>query len=123
MNPDYLSHIFSTKAEASLSSYIMDERMAAAKRLLATTGFSPPSKSVTRSESKTFPIFTGSSRKAAGRHRSSIGRGIFMDNHEHWSVPEKGLQRAKKQSVLGFFRSHALCFISYPQKSARSSFR
>jgi len=42
MNPDYLSHIFSTKAEASLSSYIMDERMAAAKRLLATTGFSPP---------------------------------------------------------------------------------
>lgn len=42
MNPDYLSHIFSTKAEASLSSYIMDERIAAAKRLLATTGFSPP---------------------------------------------------------------------------------
>ena len=41
MNPDYLSHIFSTKAGASLSSYIMDERMAAAKRLLATTGFSP----------------------------------------------------------------------------------
>ena len=42
MNPDYLSHIFSTKAGASLSSYIMDERMAAAKRLLATTGFPPP---------------------------------------------------------------------------------
>lgn len=42
MNPDYLSHIFSTKTGASLSSYIMDERMAAAKRLLATTGFSPP---------------------------------------------------------------------------------
>ena len=42
MNPDYLSHIFSTKAEGWLSSYIMDERMAAAKRLLATTGFSPP---------------------------------------------------------------------------------
>ena len=41
MNPDYLSHIFSTKAGASLSSYIMDERMAAAKRLLATTSFSP----------------------------------------------------------------------------------
>ena len=41
MNPDYLSHIFSTKAGASLSSYITDERMAAAKRLLATTGFSP----------------------------------------------------------------------------------
>ena len=41
MNPDYLSHIFSTKAGASLSSYIMDERMAAVKRLLATTGFSP----------------------------------------------------------------------------------
>ena len=41
MNLDYLSHIFSTKAGASLSSYIMDERMAAAKRLLATTGFSP----------------------------------------------------------------------------------
>ena len=110
MNLDYLSHIFSTKTGASLSSYIMDERMAA-------------SKSVTRSELQTFPTFTGSSRKAAGRHRSSIGRGIFMDNHEHWSVPEKGLQRAKKQSVLGFFRSHALCFISYPQKSARSSFR
>lgn len=66
MNLDYLSHIFSTKTGASLSSYIMDERMAAAKRLLATTSFSPPSKSVTRSESKTFPIFTGSSRKAAG---------------------------------------------------------
>lgn len=65
MNPDYLSHIFSTKAEASLSSYIMDERMAAAKRLLATTA-SPPSKSVTRSESQTFPTFIGSSRKAAG---------------------------------------------------------
>lgn len=42
MNPDYLSHIFSAKAGASLSSYIMDERMAAVKRLLATTGFSPP---------------------------------------------------------------------------------
>ena len=42
MNLDYLSHIFSTKTGASLSSYIMDERMAAAKRLLATTGFSPP---------------------------------------------------------------------------------
>ena len=41
INPDYLSHIFSTKAGASLSSYIMDERMAAAKRLLATTSFSP----------------------------------------------------------------------------------
>lgn len=41
MNLDYLSHIFSTKAGASLSSYIMDERMAAVKRLLATTGFSP----------------------------------------------------------------------------------
>lgn len=41
MNPDYLSHIFSAKAGASLSSYIMDERMAAVKRLLATTGFSP----------------------------------------------------------------------------------
>lgn len=67
MNLDYLSHIFSTKTGASLSSYIMDERMAAAKRLLATTGFSPPpSKSVTRSESQTFPTFTGSSRKAAG---------------------------------------------------------
>lgn len=65
MNLDYLSHIFSTKTGASLSSYIMDERMAAAKRLLATTSFSP-SKSVTRSESQTFPTFTGSSRKAAG---------------------------------------------------------
>lgn len=42
MNLDYLSHIFSTKTGASLSSYIMDERMAAAKRLLATTSFSPP---------------------------------------------------------------------------------
>lgn len=41
MNLDYLSHIFSTKTGASLSSYIMDERMAVAKRLLATTGFSP----------------------------------------------------------------------------------
>ena len=30
MNLDYLSHIFSTKTGASLSSYIMDERMAAA---------------------------------------------------------------------------------------------
>ena len=65
MNLDYLSHIFSTKTGASLSSYIMDERMAAAKRLLATTSFSP-SRSVTRSESQTFPTFTGSSRKAAG---------------------------------------------------------
>ena len=65
MNPDYLSHIFSTKTGASLSSYIMDERMAAAKRLLATTSFSP-SRSATRSESQTFPTFTGSSRKAAG---------------------------------------------------------
>ena len=41
MNPDYLSHIFSTKTGASLSSYIMDERMTTAKRLLATTSFSP----------------------------------------------------------------------------------
>ena len=64
MNLDYLSHIFSTKTGASLSSYIMDERMAAAKRLPPQA--SPPSKSVTRSESKTFPTFTGSSRKAAG---------------------------------------------------------
>ena len=123
MNPDYLSHIFSTKAEASLSSYIMDERMAAAKRLLATTGFSPPSKSVTRSELQTFPTFTGSSRKAAGRHRSSIGRGIFMDNHEHWSVPEKGSPAHKKSEFIGILRFHTLCLISYPQKSARSSFR
>ena len=46
-----------------------------------------------------------------------------MDNHEHWSVPEKGLQHAKKTECIGIFRSHALCFISYPQKSARSSFR
>lgn len=65
MNPDYLSHIFSTKTGASLSSYIMDERMAAAKRLLATTSFSPPSRSATRSESQTFPTFTDNSRKAA----------------------------------------------------------
>ena len=42
MNLDYLSHIFSTKTGASLSNYIMDEHMAAAKRLLATTGFYPP---------------------------------------------------------------------------------
>ena len=35
-----------------------------------------------------------------------------MDNHEHWSVPEKKVSSAqKKTSVLGFFRSHALCFI------------
>lgn len=40
MNPDYLSHIFSTKTGTSLSSYIMDERMASAKRLLATTSSS-----------------------------------------------------------------------------------
>lgn len=65
MNPDYLSHIFSTKAGASLSSYIMDERMAAANACLPPQA-SPPSKSVTRSESQTFPTFTGSSRKAAG---------------------------------------------------------
>lgn len=30
MNPDYLSHIFSTKTGASLGSYIMDERMTTA---------------------------------------------------------------------------------------------
>ena len=47
MNPDYLSHIFSAKAGASLSSYIMDERMAAVKRLLATTGFFKKSSGVT----------------------------------------------------------------------------
>ena len=40
MNLDYLSHIFSTKTGASLSSYIMDERMAAAKRLLDTAAVS-----------------------------------------------------------------------------------
>lgn len=46
-----------------------------------------------------------------------------MDNHEHWSVPEKGSRAHKKTECIGIFRSHALCFISYPQKSARSSFR
>lgn len=40
MNPDYLSHVFSTRTGTSLSSYIMDERMATAKRLLATTSLS-----------------------------------------------------------------------------------
>lgn len=40
MNADYLSHIFSTKTGTSLSSYIMDERMTTAKRLLATTSLS-----------------------------------------------------------------------------------
>lgn len=40
MNPDHLSHIFSTRTGTSLSSYIMDERMATAKRLLATTSLS-----------------------------------------------------------------------------------
>lgn len=63
MNPDYLSHIFSTKTGASLSSYIMDERMTTANVCLPPPA-SPLSKSVTRSESQTFPTFTGSSRKA-----------------------------------------------------------
>lgn len=40
MNPDYLSHTFSSKTGMSLSSYIMDERMSTAKHLLATTGYS-----------------------------------------------------------------------------------
>lgn len=37
-----------------------------------------------------------------------------MDNHEHWSGPEKGLQRAKKkQSVLGFFvPMHSVSFLT-----------
>ena len=36
-----------------------------------------------------------------------------MDNHEHQSVPEKGLQRAKKQSVLGFFvPMHSVSFLT-----------
>lgn len=40
MNPDYVSHTFSTRTGMSLSSYIMDERMSTAKNLLATTGYS-----------------------------------------------------------------------------------
>lgn len=40
MNSDYLSHVFSTRTGKSLSSYIMEERMATAKRLLATTSYS-----------------------------------------------------------------------------------
>ena len=40
MNPDYISHAFSTRTGMSLSSYIMNERMSAAKKLLATTGYS-----------------------------------------------------------------------------------
>lgn len=36
-----------------------------------------------------------------------------MDNHEPWSVPEKGLQRAKKQSVLEFFvPMHSVSFLT-----------
>lgn len=35
-----------------------------------------------------------------------------MDNHEPWSVPGKGLQRTKKQSVLEFFVSiHSVSFL------------
>lgn len=65
MNLDYLSHIFSTKTGASLSSYIMDERMVAAKRLLATTSFSPQ-QICDQIGIENVSYFTGSSRKAAG---------------------------------------------------------
>lgn len=41
VNPDYLSNMFSKKEGTSLSSYIMDERLRMAKRLLATTNMPP----------------------------------------------------------------------------------
>ena len=44
-----------------------------------------------------------------------------MDNREHWSVPEKGLQRAKKTECIGISRSHALCFISIIRLSAKGT--
>ena len=45
-----------------------------------------------------------------------------MDNHEHWSVPEKGLQRAKKQSVLGFFvPMHSVSFLTRKNANSGSS--
>lgn len=39
MNPDYVSHIFNTRTGTSLSSYILDERLSAARKLLITTNF------------------------------------------------------------------------------------
>lgn len=37
-----------------------------------------------------------------------------MDNREHWSVPEKGLQRAKKTECIGIFRSmHSVSFLTH----------
>ena len=66
MNLDYLSHIFSTKTGASLSSYIMDFEHMACCQTASCHHHQAHQKIQTRSESQTFPTFTGSSRKAAG---------------------------------------------------------
>ena len=39
-----------------------------------------------------------------------------MDNHEHRSVPEKGLQRAKKTECLGIFSFPCTLFHFLPTK-------
>ena len=39
-----------------------------------------------------------------------------MDNHEHWSVPEKGLQRAKKNRVYWDFSFPFTLFHFLPAK-------
>lgn len=38
-----------------------------------------------------------------------------MDNYEHWSVPEKGLQRAKKNRVYWdfFVPMHSVSFLTH----------
>ena len=55
--------------------------------------------------------------------RTSIADKIHMnpDYLSHIFSTKTGVQ--KKTECIGIFRSYALCFISYPQKSARSSFR
>ena len=55
--------------------------------------------------------------------RTSITDKIHMnpDYLSHIFSTKTGVQ--KKTECIGIFRSYALCFISYPQKSARSSFR
>lgn len=36
-----------------------------------------------------------------------------MDNHEHWSVPEKGSRAHKKTECIGIFRSmHSVSFLT-----------
>ena len=63
--PDYPIPRFQYENRSVASSYIIDERMAAAKRLLATTSFSPQ-QICDQIGIANVSTFTGSSRKSSG---------------------------------------------------------